>query len=1832
MATATDASRERSLIEKLEFRIAAADTSEKLQAILLKFLPALLQKLASEDTYNRNLTIKVCQYIRQRLQIDTTIQLPVDALSRTFRETTNTFVKQFTLLFVQQGLARLPRKDALTALPVVLQSSIQDGQLDLNGKRMFIAAIDLLLSALVDWKLPEHDSPEDQVLASHFQMTTTQADVIAQVLASFLLFNPKSSQTATDPDDLDSTFSKHYVHRSLIAPNLASFLFTSVFTDVQRFAPAIILSVDANTAANSRADTMFKQCHFDLEDPTYVEKAFNVYNAGNARLKTKVLTLLLRSETSTKDTARLLSLVQTQLEETVSNLEASKLRNATFSYLVWAVRVNPEISTIATELLDSLKASVELQGWPEPQKLSQTETELRSQAYECIGLLCAPLAETVYKSTSESHNSGRQTLIFEIVSWLFTSLRCETSRDIRHSIEDSLSRLMTSVTPTDANELASYKALLLFSATAREGDADAIYHVATRNNVQYPAVRFVNRVLPFEDVEARIIDLLALASERKEVAEEAARGLDPNWYRMNLKLSNNTSGQLVNVPSFEAFAKVLFGDGNLSLKSSSILSQKECLAGAATFSKQLIASEAWNGTSSDVQSETDWQTMVNAKLDNDIHARGQFKDFLRTKPRELVGALLQMCYRGMATGSPECALAAFQISSLSTDSILQGVSPAGIADLETAMQSMNHERYLACRIMGMISSISPANIASAKSKIAELTQWRSAVGQSHVRLVSSLLTLAFTLGRAHLRQPSSTVYSNGLELWNICHEMLNSTNKGSASAAATAIGQMALCGLKGDVALSCDSLDILLVHAKKEDETAVTAAGRVLHAVWSELITERKPDILGKIYALHEVRRAEFHFALGEALAASALQFQSSSTLTEFDIDGEVPVDIYADLFDTFLTDILEKCKSTKPSLRRASSIWLLSLVQFCRLDDLLLARLPEIQAVFLRLLTDRDDIVQEVGSKGLGIVYEKGNRTLREDLVRELVQSFTGSSVKTAGTVTEETQLFEEGALPTEKGQSVSTYKDIVSLAQEMGDPSLVYRFMNLAANNAIWSSRAAFGRFGLSTVLADSDYLQKNKKFYPKLYRYRFDPNPNVQRAMDDIWKALVKDSNAVIAENFDIIMDDLLHSIVYGREWRGREASCAAISELIQDRDVSTFAKYLDEIWKVAFKVLDDVKESVRGAAMKLCRTLTNMLIRNLEVGEGSSARAKVMFSHAMPFLIQQMEGGAGKDVQQYAVVTLLEIIKKAPPSSLHSYAPTLLDVLISSLSSLEHESINYLHLNADKYGLTAEKLDSMRVSSIGASPVSEAIDKCLDSLSVGNLIDENDQSSSNGQKQLSSTEDAMRRIERCFKTTIGLPSRVGLSRVIITLVTRHSLMFRPYSDKFARITRKNLLDRNATISQSFSTALAYLLRLATEKEVHATIQHVQKLYFESQETSHRAVAGEVVLATSKASNDVFKRFSAALLPFAFVGKQDRDEDTRSRFDEAWKENVAGSRSLQLYLHEIIQLISEHIKSSLWPIRHACCFAVAEFVSSGDKTISYTKKEAQSVWPLVEESLAGKTWEGKEKVVTALPDFVTRAGAIWSDVRAQVKKIALREAKRNNVEYSPHALRALGALARQHPDLDASSEIIPYLVEVVDRVLDKDKDAMDIDQPSKSNSSDILDDQLLCSTATCLFANLHLGTNSDILEQSAKLARRIRDGLPSTTLLLALYEAADECVKSIIEEVQIDASGENVVMRDISCSDPIGAGTTIFHNLALALFEADASSQSSAAADASESLRLIRVKLVLGMIAKEALIDNTTRALLDKTLTLWKAHETSISVNEILDKAIRMSKGTA
>lgn len=402
------------------------------------------------------------------------------------------------------------------------------------------------------------------------------------------------------------------------------------------------------------------------------------------------------------------------------------------------------------------------------------------------------------------------------------------------------------------------------------------------------------------------------------------------------------------------------------------------------------------------------------------------------------------------------------------------------------------------------------------------------------------------------------------------------------------------------------------------------------------------------------------------------------------------------------------------------------------------------------------------------------------------------------------------------------------------------------------------------------------------------------------------------------------------------------------------------------------------------------LTAILTRSLEAGEASLKTANAQLTRVLPFLFSTsgLESSA-EEVRMFSVQTLLQIVKKASAKTLNPHVPELVERLLGLLSSLEPEAVNYIHLNASKYNLTAQKIDDMRLASVRSSPLTESIERCLDLADAETM------------------KALMPRLEAAVKAAVGLPSKVGCSRVLVTLATRHRFLFGPYADHFLKLIQKHIHDRNETVSSSYAAASGYVARLVSDKQLLSTISFARTQYFETEEGSDRArlLAGDIIRAISQHATDRFASLASELLPFVFLAKHDGEESVCKAFSDTWDEHVAGSRSVALYLNEILALCETHLESRQWAIKHTAAKAVADAVLSITSAVgseNLDKSTAEKIWPVLDKALSGKSWDGKEVVLDAFVRFVERGEAWWKEEgkAARVKdleKVAIREAKR-------------------------------------------------------------------------------------------------------------------------------------------------------------------------------------------------------------------------------------------
>ena len=189
---------------------------------------------------------------------------------------------------------------------------------------------------------------------------------------------------------------------------------------------------------------------------------------------------------------------------------------------------------------------------------------------------------------------------------------------------------------------------------------------------------------------------------------------------------------------------------------------------------------------------------------------------------------------------------------------------------------------------------------------------------------------------------------------------------------------------------------------------------------------------------------------------------------------------------------------------------------------------------------------------------------------------------------------------------------------------------------------------------------------------------------------------------------------------------------------------------------------------------------------------------------------------------------------------------------------------------------------------------------------------------------------------------------------------------------------------------------------------------------------------MLAFAKQASDRFNSLAASILPFVFVGKHDSHAAVKEQFQNTWEEAVGGSRAVLLYLKEILELSSTHLDSAQWTLKHTAARTVADSVMAVSASEGQVSSDAAKVlWPSLEKALGGKTWEGKEVVLTAFVKFVQNAKAWYlkdSAVAAGIVKVSTRlpREKAHIMHYLRH--RANTWLPRRSPSGKQSVRMQP------------------------------------------------------------------------------------------------------------------------------------------------------------------------------------------------------------
>ncbi|XP_037090667.1 proteasome adapter and scaffold protein ECM29-like [Pollicipes pollicipes] len=797
--------------------------------------------------------------------------------------------------------------------------------------------------------------------------------------------------------------------------------------------------------------------------------------------------------------------------------------------------------------------------------------------------------------------------------------------------------------------------------------------------------------------------------------------------------------------------------------------------------------------------------------------------------------------------------------------------------------------------------------------------------------------------------------------------------------------------------------------ASKTRERAIVACGGV--CVGDPTLAFRRDIVQHFLSVSSELDELELQMAVGEAMVCAVLGPLSAEArdpwLAAAD-DGAAPppaAQSYQpdELLTWLLRQLLEnQLTQTHPRVRQSAGVWLLALVKHCQRQQPLRDNLAVIQNAFMELLASGNDLVQEAASKGLALVYDSGDERQRALLVDGLVGALTGTAGRpSTQKVTGDTRLFGQGELGKDpSGGQLSTYKELCSLASDLNQPDLIYKFMTLVNHNAAWNSRRG-AAFGFSTIAsrAGEALTPHLGNIVPKLYRYQFDPKPQVQQTMRAIWASIVPDTSKTMQQYLPQIMDEVLARLT-DNLWRVRESCCAALAELLCGGGGSALEPVLHrlpEMWSTLFRVRDDIKESVRLAAHKTLEVLSRVSVRLCEQQDAPKLSQRAM-ALVLPALLETGLASTVSEVRSVSLSTVMKLARTAGPQ-LRPHLRLLVPALLEALSTLESSAVRQVSVAFGQQADTQEVIDRGRLGITKDSAMFRTLTQCIQYVDAAEAA------------------EIVPRLSELMKRNTGLGTKCGVALFAARLATERPLVLQQTAGKVLSALVHGMQDRNVTVRRCCAAACGNVCRAARTSSVEKLITKLRAWYMDGEDETLRPVCAAALQSLSQHSPSQLKEHAADAASLAFFAmhreKTPETESEVAQWEEVWEELAPGTEGgLRLYLAEIVALCRAALAGQSWPFKAqaaAALGAAAARLSAG--------LPADQLLAVLDALLAGlpsRTWDGKQALLGALADVCQNCAAGVAQPEPLADAV-LREAARERPDYKAHALAAAGRVLR-------------------------------------------------------------------------------------------------------------------------------------------------------------------------------------------------------------------------
>ncbi|KAG6456419.1 hypothetical protein O3G_MSEX009728 [Manduca sexta] len=1662
------------LLDRVFLRLGNADTDEQLEGCLGRFLPPVILKLSSPHEQVRTKVMELLVHVNKRVKCRTSVQLPVQTLLQLYKDPiSNSFIINFSIIYITLGFPRLPRDQQLSLAPTLLEAienrpqghqdnilillmpllgDIKETDLNLKDKPKVSSLIlkfatDVLLLpyrlnfSIIYITLGFPRLPRDQQLslaptlleAIENRPQGHQDNILILLMPLLgdiketdlnLKDKPKVSSLilkfATDvlllpyralPNDGESDFKvppgmsmktyKRIVSKNQLNPNqleemklsIVNFISKDVFSPNEVLLTLIVAAADSRFSVANHANSPLIRVNssVDWSQPSVVAPLYSLYLgtwgglnvppddrkvAACTRLRLKLIQYLNKATGPAIMFPHCVQVVFSSLFDPNTN---SRLRNLALVFLLNVINSGDgnQLRKVSSVFLQGLLKLIR----------SEEHAEHHTKAYTCLGRLAMKCADTV---------SNQFALLEELVKKIpdappeiRTALRdaiLEMAVTYKVQFEEKPQPMDTSSTPSEGPSTSQEKMEVddnNVKKTGRLDEPQALalfallehYMQSDDTMIRYVAMRYAAVVFPPDYVPSRYLLLLASGDSQDEISTEALKCLYGTSRPSEIEdVVNNVSTKETAVVNL---------DEDVSKKDKDQTSEVPAFK-APPFKD--VVNYIWD------------QLQKRKKGSNAKHrfvVNNQVLQFHPATYKEIL-RYLRMC--------------------LNRDANLKDCSNHPNANSPLLTVYINDfllDTVVLQRYLSMVTALLTASPA------------KGLAGPQVLLVSTSCSAVAVLVRCSGLPLPTATPNQEAL----LQSDNPFSVNKPDADDVGDVITKFTVA----------DRLFRIVGNAKLPSKLKEKALRTVGLMCCGERLPFAKQIVMGFLQMAKDSKEFEIHLQIGESLVLCVEGVNSNENRDMWKkyekqglekIKDKEALKENDELLEWLLGELFKIGKHPHPHSRQATSIWLLALLKNCPEREPIKNKLQELQNVFMDFLSENSDIVQDVASKGLSLVYQNSDESQKQALVGQIIDQLT-SGKRAVAQVTDDTKIFEEGQLgkaPT--GGNLSTYKELCSLASDLNKPDLLYKFMHLAHHNSVWNSKkgAAFG-FHSIALQAGAQLSEHLPKIVPRLYRYRFDPTPRIQNSMASIWQAIVPNTQATVQKYHKEILDDLVANLT-SNQWRVRMSCCNALADLLRGaQSLHDSLEQLPTIWSQLFRVMDDVHEGTRQAATTTANVLSKLCIRASDVNQGKDGKEVVAV--ILPVLLETGITNIVKEVRAVSLQTVSKLVSAAG-ASLKPFLWRLVPALVGAAGELESAKLSYLSTALVDSG-SRELLDDMRASAAKHHYTTDTVVKCMPYVDIEVV------------------KEMLPKILELTKSP-QLGTKVACCHFIILAGHYLRAEMEPVAGKIMSALLNGTFDRNATVRKNYAEALGQISAYAKPQSAEKLMKKLVNLYETKEDDMSRSAIALTLKSVAKAKIEHIKNNEEVLAPTVFLAMhapKDNESSTVEMFEEIWTDiSPTRESGIKQHLPLIREQIEEALNSSSWTKKVQAANAIKTICKEMSSGLGDQRE--QFIRALL-AAVHGKTFDGKQNVIEALAELcAVKEGEspVSQSLASECLSALLVECRKQEMVYKKHAIAALGAaLAATHCDrFHQVYEIVKAILSKNELTLGKESDEED------------------------------------------------------------------------------------------------------------------------------------------------------------------------------------------